>query len=530
MPLQRLSIAGETTHQTLARIPRPTSPDELWLYVRIVTGVRIPRKAVCATHQAPFDAFATAYFARMVVDGEFVTTTDADAHHVSMAIWKASRGFGGKSQLLALLTHIEAIALAADTAVLGGSGEQSKRVTSYLGTFWAYESSPDGLLVGTAGGLRTKLANGGATLCLMASQASVRGSHQPRLRMDEIDVMKQAILDSALGQTMRQGGLEAQTVLSSTHQNAQGTMSTMLERAHQRGWPVFEWCFRESMGTNDFEWRRNERGRWKIHLRKEAKCTEWLKPDEVERKRNEVTDAMWLTEYELQEPSPEGRAINPDAVERMFNPRFGIYAPRDGEDLILERPVPGARYATGADWAKTRDWTIIVTYRVDVRPWRVVAYLKIGRKRWPDMVARLNERIKLYPGTVAHDATGIGTVVGDYIDAEGSTLIDFTMVGQQRADMLSEYISYVEHDGIDCPRIEWAYGEHKFGTYAQVFKPDSANHTPDSIVAFALAKHAASYDSGEWPVDEELERRLESLDDAEREDFGRPLFDTRARL
>lgn len=283
-------------------------------------------------------------------------------------------------------------------------------------------------------------------------------------------------------------------------------------------------CFRESMGSNAWQWQRDERSRWRIIWDGgKRQASEWLDPDEVERKRNEVTDAMWRTEYELQEPNPEGRAFNVDAVEAMFDSRFGEFAPKDGEELVLEEAITTGVYVTGADWAKTRDWTIIVTFRIDVKPWRVVAYLKIGRQRWPRMVARLNERLARYPGICAHDATGIGNVVNDYIDAEGSEIIPFVMSGQARADMLSEWVNTVEHDGVVCPEIAWPYSEHKYASYQQVFQPDAQNHTPDTIVAFALANHAASFAEGAWPDDPELDAVLDRMPDDERESFGAPM-------
>lgn len=518
VPLTRTSAAGETIRQTLAKIPPPTNPAELWEYVRLITGVRLARRRICPDHAAPFDAFATAYFAREVRDGAFVKGEDNEP--ASMCIWKASRGFGGKSFMLALLTHVESVAMGADTAVLGGSGEQSKRVTGYHANFWAYDHSPHNLLRGTPGGLRTRLLNGGATLCLMASQASVRGSHQPRLRLDEADVMKQSILDSALGQTMRQDGVDAQTCISSTHQNALGTMTEMLRRAVERGWPVFEWCYRESMGVAG-TWFRDARNRWRLNLR--GPVTGWLSLREVERKRNEVTEAMWMTEYDLQEPNPEGRAFNSEAVDRMFDgERWGYAAPRDGDELVIEEPVQGGIYATGVDWAKTRDWTIIVTYRIDVKPWRVVAYMKVGRQPWPTMIGYVNDRMARYGGTLAHDATGLGGVINDYLEAD-CQWIPFIMAGRARADMLSNFIAFVEADGVVSQQIPWAYSEHKYASYQQVFQPDQQNHTPDTIVAFALAHHAATSGGGEWQADPEIDEMLEDMSDIERAEFGEPL-------
>ena len=243
----------------------------------------------------------------------------------------------------------------------------------------------------------------------------------------------------------------------------------------------------------------------------------WLSEEEVARKRTEVTEAMWLTEYELQEPNPEGRAINPEAVDRMFDPAYGEIGVLDGVEIILEEPVAGALYSTGADWAKTSDWTIITTIRIDTSPWRVVAFLKDGRKPWPMIVRRLNERLKRYGGQSAHDNTGLGTVINDYLTDENT--LPFVFAGRARSDMLSNYIAFVENNGIIAPRISWAYSEHKYASFADVFMPAQDHHLPDTIASFALAHHAATKGGAEWPSEEDAEQR-----EMEEENYGHTYF------
>src|SRR3982750_4551276 len=89
----------------------PQDDDELWWTVFGLWGYRIPRVAVCPGHVAPFTAFCDAYFAR--------STT---------AIWKASRGLGGKSRTLGILGLTEAALLGCEVSILGGSSAQSLNV------------------------------------------------------------------------------------------------------------------------------------------------------------------------------------------------------------------------------------------------------------------------------------------------------------------------------------------------------------------------------------------------------------------
>lgn len=426
---------------------RVRTDEDLDRGLRDYLGVTLPHKRCCAGHTTPWEAVHDAFFARSIV-----------------AVWKASRGFGGKSFTLSALAMAELLFLRADVNILGGSGEQSKRVLESIGKLWAHAHFPrEWMASEEPSAQRQTTVWGNKIVALMASQASVRGPHPQRLRMDEVDEMKLSILNSALGQPMSKGGVSSHVVLSSTHQYPDGTMAQMLKRAAEEGWRVFEWCYRENLEPHG-----------------------WLSLAEVERKRAVLTTAMWETEVELQEPSAEGRAFDTEKVEAAFV-----------LDLELEPPVEGARYGTGGDWAKKKNNTVIATIRHDVTPARVVAIRVTNRRPWPDMVADLDAQAQRYPGPVVHDNTGLGQVVHDLIAVQADP---FDMVGRQRAELLSEYVAAVEHGELLWPRdpnnrdLELAYSEHKYATREDLYKGSkdgsSKHHLPDTISAGALAWRA----------------------------------------
>ncbi len=404
----------------------------------------LPEQQICPGHSTPFRAFADAYFARQPV-----------------AVWKSSRGFGGKTFTLALLSLVEALTHHASVTLLGGSGEQSKRALEHTVKFMQHSHAPRHYLRGEIG-RETRFAWGNRIEALLASQASVRGPHPQRLRCDEVDEMDLALLDAALGQPMGANGIAAQTVLCSTHQNADGTMTEVLKRAAERHWIVYQWCWRETLQPHG-----------------------WLAPSEVERKRLEVSAATWNNEYDLQEPSPETRAIQTDAVRRMFNRALGEFAGSAREYIEIEPPQPGATYATGADWARKQDWTVIVTFRTDTRPMRLVAFERLGRESWDAMIARFDERIRRFGGSALHDGTGVGDVVADQLQTSAQA---FLMVGRERANLLSEYIAAIERGEIEAPFIRFMESEHRLASVDDVY---GSGHLPDSISAGALAYRAA---------------------------------------
>ena len=131
-----------------------------------------PWRAVKGTWR-PAKAFCDALFARD-----------------SVVLWIASRGFGGKTFLLALLAAANAILFETDVIILGGSGQQSARVVECLHRLLAAGQVPPAWLASAPTFTKTTFAWGNTIQALKASQTAVRGAHPTRLLLDEIDEME----------------------------------------------------------------------------------------------------------------------------------------------------------------------------------------------------------------------------------------------------------------------------------------------------------------------------------------------------
>lgn len=445
-------------------IRNPKTDDELWEYMRTVFNTTIPRERVCEHHSTPFDAFAEAFFAR-----------------APMSVWKASRGFGGKSHLLGALCIAEATILGAEETVLGGSSAQSLNVQRACVRMLEAPLAPKSLLAKEPTSYNINFSNGGHITALTASPKSVRGPHPQRLRLDEIDEMDLELFDSSLGQPMEaynyKGELvPSQVVASSTHQHPDKTMTEVLNRAKKNGWPLHEWCWRESVGTNE--------------------KPGWLKPRDVMTKRQQVTSHMWEIEYDLQEPAFDGRAITSEKVDLCFNPERGTYEGDMNEWIQYMPPAKNTYYITGVDWAKEHDFTVIRTFMIDqkglhskdnIPRWIEVSFLRTGRKPWPEMISDVMRVIHSYPGMLVHDATGIGNVLQDMIEERKlslSSVVPITLHGENKTTILNDWVMAIERHQVESPRIEFSYNEHKYATIADLF---GVGHTPDSIIAGAIA-------------------------------------------
>lgn len=240
-------------------------------YVECALGLRIPDRAVCASkpngpnHSTPWAAFCDAYFARSGV-----------------SLWKASRGLGGKSHLLAALGVVECQTIPrCEVALLGGSGEQAKRVHESMQEFWGVDSAPRQLLLGDPSSERTRLYNGSAVKVQMASSRSVRGPHPQRLRLDEVDEMEAGIFWSAMGQPMTKHGVRANVVGASTHHYDAGLFEELLDVGPLKGWSVHEWCLEETRESNGG----------------------WVSEELIREKQTQMSEQDWKTEVLLQRPS-----------------------------------------------------------------------------------------------------------------------------------------------------------------------------------------------------------------------------------
>ena len=87
-----------------------------------------------------------------------------------------------------------------------------------------------------------------------------------------------SLLGIYLGQPMDGAGVQGQTVISSTHQYPDGTMTALLRRAATQSWPLYTWCWQETLEPNG-----------------------WLTQAQVDRKRGELSGEMWRIEFDLQE-------------------------------------------------------------------------------------------------------------------------------------------------------------------------------------------------------------------------------------
>ena len=206
----------------------------------------------------------------------------------------------------------------------------------------------------------------------------------------------------------------------------------------------------------------------------------WLTEDEKEDKRNTVNEVMWSTEYELQEPSTEGRALSSNALLFTFKESIGELKDRLGAYYEFEPPSDTGAYSTGVDWARDKDFTVIITVRFDVSPKRIVAYERAQHEPYPSLISRAQRQRDRYGSQYsAHDATGIGAVITDYLEGEW---IDFKV--HSRAQVFGDFLIALEEEQLESPKIDSVYDDFKYCRLTDLY---GTGHPPDSMFAAALA-------------------------------------------
>jgi hypothetical protein len=451
---------------TLTR--RPRTDDELHAVVRTLFGYVIPRYKVCGDHDAPFDAFSTAYFRKD-----------------PQVLIRGSRGLAGKSRLLSVLGLTFAVVDGAEATILGGSLAQSKNVHDTIRSVIDYPGFNKNWLSAPPTNTMIQFGNGAILRPLTASQRTVRGPHPPVLIGDELDEMDPEIWESAKGQPMDQKNyrgelLQAVTCAASTVQYADKTMMMEMARMEEMGLPLFNWCHYESSNPHDG----------------------WLSADLIERKRREVSAERWRVEYDLGEPSIGNRAFGSEHIEAMFiepdsergrelwpitDPNeYTLRNSKEYQEYCFEQYRTDRDYVISADWAKERDWTVISVVDATYAPAKVVYWVRFHHLPWPVMVKKFNDLMTKYRAQGIHDATGVGNMVNDYVDDRA---LGFVMSGEKRDNMLYDYIAAVENGKVVAPRIKEMYRAHLYASTEDMFSRAKEFHLPDEVCSMGLGWH-----------------------------------------
>lgn len=172
----------EAAHDTAWPIPRTRAALHAWLGEHV--ELEVPTEPLIAGHQSPFDylCFAFSEDESLSLNGQL----DKQAGTADAVVW-ANRG-GGKTFLGAVATMLDMVFKPGIAIrLLGGSGEQSRRMHEHLAELFSREALAE-LVDGRVTRDRLTLKNKADCRILSQSHTSVRGTRVQKIRCDEVEL------------------------------------------------------------------------------------------------------------------------------------------------------------------------------------------------------------------------------------------------------------------------------------------------------------------------------------------------------
>lgn len=229
--------------QGMERAHSPEDDDDLHDFVLRECGMRIPRKAVCDGHCAPFDLMADVYFERGNLD--------------KLAI--GNRG-SGKTQIVGSLHAVNARTKPKYTACTVGAVEaQATRAYNFFKEQvtkekWARLVKGRVLMSGT------EFENGAKVEIVIGNISGVNSPHPILGHFDEVELLREGVYEEGLNMAQSKNGYRAQNVLTSSWKKPKGFVSELIDltnRAKIDGnappYEVYRWCVWETTERCDHD-------------------------------------------------------------------------------------------------------------------------------------------------------------------------------------------------------------------------------------------------------------------------------------
>lgn len=324
----------------------PTQDETLDEWFRKRLRLRVPTTAICEHHDAPFQMFADAFFER-----------------APQVIGLACRN-GGKSIGVAGLNLAE-MSLKANCGIvsLAGNLAQAKRGHDHVKAMLRRDTGLSSKLSGNPLSTKTEFINGSSMEILPASERSVHSPHVPKLRIDEVDLVKPEIYQGALSIPITRGPIKAGIVMTSTRFKAYGMMYQLVEDAQGKDDVIVrQWCVREVVKRCPYRYDECPMhacegfcdGKWC------KKATGFYTIEDVYSKYLTMDAETWSTQWLVEKPSRQGLVFDTFDSRHIVKdedlpPYLRIEHLKDQDGLRLDpsiRPAWNQRF----DWMAGVDW------------------------------------------------------------------------------------------------------------------------------------------------------------------------------
>jgi hypothetical protein len=274
----------------------PLDDDELHFWIRTFTGFDIPRRAVCAGHDAPFAFLADQFFERE-----------------SAAIALGSRT-SGKRRIVAILNLCDLVFKpGVSIAEFGAVKQQVETSRDYLYEMFTGEPLLYALLVEAQRG-GAALLNGSKITFGPVTYGGLSSGHPTKVRLGDVELVYAGMLPEVLSLSMgHKDGWKAQTTLFTHRKVASGTAAKILDEAPSRGMRVYDFCVWENVQRCARECesdptygncaaRNMKRCGGRAHFVPDGG---WYSIDDFVAKGQLLDDETWATQWENKAPAKE---------------------------------------------------------------------------------------------------------------------------------------------------------------------------------------------------------------------------------
>lgn len=254
---------------------------------------------------------------------------------------------------------------------------------------------------------------------------------------------------------------------ASTYHIYNGTMSKLIKELRGKGFPVFAWCVFEQLEENGgFITRRY-----------------------LADKMRTLGKIKWDIEYMNNGPIAGIPILDAEMLNHRYDTSLG-YVPGlpNIPWELTDTPSKMTRHYHGIDWAKAEHWTVFDTLIRAEKGFQQGAWYRTGRKPWPDISRDAARHIHRFLGPVAHDATGVGAAMDDWLVEHRVPRSRIMGVNWRKTTLIKEmataYVGALQSGDIVGPSIEFARSEHEYLTEAMLYDDE---HCPDSVAAAMMA-------------------------------------------
>ncbi|MFD1515655.1 terminase large subunit domain-containing protein [Halomarina rubra] len=202
-------------------------------------------------------------------------------------------------------------------------------------------------------------------------------------------------------------------------------------------------------------------------------------------------------------PDSEVDAARDEVPERVFQQEYlaefiddagGVFErvrDRIVEDYHLDETEGSGPYATGVDFARHQDYTVIHT--LDSKG-ITVYHERLRNVSWPQIQRRVETAAGTYPGTVAVDASRDNKIVGDLAEA-GVNVRPVKFTAPRKRQLVENLVTQIEQEAVTIPDLPVLVTELQLFEYDVTKAGNVRYHAPeghhdDCVDAFALAADA----------------------------------------